>query len=79
MGISNSQLETNMIEHISSTDFAPAERASKDRIYQEADLLIELPLLVQLQIFNRSFSTKGKGRGTGTYSMKLLTKRYLKG
>jgi K+-sensing histidine kinase KdpD len=34
---------------------------------------------VQLQVFNRSFSTKGKGRGTGTYSMKLLTERYLKG
>ena len=48
MGISNSQLETNMIEHISSTDFAPAERASKDRIYQEADLLIAIPLLGQL-------------------------------
>ncbi|MCF7798032.1 MAG: PAS domain-containing sensor histidine kinase [Lentisphaeria bacterium] len=33
----------------------------------------------QLQIFNRSFSTKGKGRGLGTYSMKLLTERYLNG
>lgn len=34
---------------------------------------------IQLQIFQRSFSTKGKGRGLGTYSMKLLTERYLKG
>jgi len=33
----------------------------------------------QLQIFNRSFSTKGQGRGLGTYSVKLLTERYLKG
>jgi K+-sensing histidine kinase KdpD len=33
----------------------------------------------QLQIFNRSFSTKGKGRGIGTYSMKLLGEKYLKG
>lgn len=33
----------------------------------------------QLQIFNRSFSTKGQGRGLGTYGMKLLTERYLKG
>ncbi len=48
MGISNSQLETDMIEYTSSTDFAPAERASKDRIDKEANLLIELPLLVQL-------------------------------
>lgn len=34
---------------------------------------------VQAQIFQRSFSTKGKGRGLGTYSMKLLTEHYLKG
>ena len=27
----------------------------------------------QLQIFRRSFSTKGEGRGLGTYSMKLLS------
>lgn len=33
----------------------------------------------QLQIFHRSFSTKGKGRGLGTYSMKLLSERYLNG
>ncbi len=34
---------------------------------------------VQLQVFNRSFSTKGKGRGIGTYSIKLLCERYLHG
>lgn len=35
---------------------------------------------VQLQVFQRSFSTKGgKGRGVGTYSVKLLTERYLQG
>jgi len=35
---------------------------------------------IQLQIFNRSFTTKsGIGRGTGTYSMKLLGEKYLKG
>jgi K+-sensing histidine kinase KdpD len=38
-----------------------------------------MPLDVQLQIFNRSFSTKGANRGIGTYSIKLLTERYLKG
>lgn len=38
-----------------------------------------MPPNVQLQIFNRSFSTKGSGRGLGTYSIKLLTDRYLKG
>jgi len=34
---------------------------------------------VQLQVFKRSFSTKGTGRGLGTHSVKLLTERYLKG
>jgi len=34
---------------------------------------------IQLNIFKRSFSTKSSGRGWGTYSMKLLTERYLNG
>ncbi len=38
-----------------------------------------IPRDVQLQIFQRSFSTKGKGRGLGTYSMKLLGEKYLGG
>jgi signal transduction histidine kinase len=38
-----------------------------------------IPHTVQLQLFKRSFSTKGCGRGLGTYSMKLLTERYLGG
>jgi len=33
----------------------------------------------QLQVFNRSFSTKGKNRGLGTYGAKLLTERYMGG
>jgi len=38
-----------------------------------------IPKSIQLQIFLRSFSTKGQSRGLGTYSMKLLTERYLCG
>jgi sensor histidine kinase regulating citrate/malate metabolism len=34
---------------------------------------------VQMQLFHRSFSTKGNGRGLGTYSIRLLTENYLKG
>jgi signal transduction histidine kinase len=35
---------------------------------------------VKRQLFQRSFSTKqGNGRGIGTYSVKLLTERYLRG
>jgi nitrogen-specific signal transduction histidine kinase len=38
-----------------------------------------MPENVKLQIFQKSFSTKGRGRGWGTYSIKLLTEKYLKG
>ena len=38
-----------------------------------------IPRKVQLQLFQRSFSTKAEGRGLGTYSMKLLTEHYLGG
>jgi signal transduction histidine kinase len=38
-----------------------------------------MPREVQLQVFNRSFSTKGEGRGLGTYGVKLLAEKYLKG
>ena len=34
---------------------------------------------VQAQVFQRSFSTKGSGRGLGTYSIKLLSENYLNG
>ena len=39
----------------------------------------EIPYDIQMQIFNRSFSTKGKGRGLGTYSVRLLAENYLQG
>ncbi|MCK9407838.1 MAG: HAMP domain-containing sensor histidine kinase [Bacteriovoracaceae bacterium] len=38
-----------------------------------------IPNDIQLQIFQRSFSTKGEGRGLGTYSVKLFTEQYLCG
>ncbi len=38
-----------------------------------------IPRDVQLQLFQRSFSTKGSGRGLGCYSVRLLTERYLGG
>lgn len=34
---------------------------------------------VKSQLFFRTFSTKGNGRGIGTYSIKLLTEQYLNG
>jgi sensor histidine kinase regulating citrate/malate metabolism len=38
-----------------------------------------IPEDIKLQIFKRSFSTKGTGRGIGTYSMKLFGENYLHG
>jgi signal transduction histidine kinase len=38
-----------------------------------------MPRHIQLQVFQRSFSTKGSNRGLGTYSMKLLGEQYLRG
>lgn len=34
---------------------------------------------IQHQVFQRSYSTKGEGRGLGTYSMRLLMENYLGG
>jgi len=38
-----------------------------------------MPDEVQENIFRRRFSTKGATRGMGTYSMLLLSERYLRG
>jgi len=38
-----------------------------------------MPTKIQRQVFKRSFTTKEEGRGIGTYSMKLLVEKYLKG
>ena len=39
----------------------------------------QMPDAARLQVFQRSFTTKGEGRGLGTYSVRLLTEKYLKG
>jgi len=53
--------------------------AEKDSINVFVHNQTFIPEKVQLQVFNRSFSTKGAGRGIGTYSVKLLTEGYLQG
>jgi signal transduction histidine kinase len=54
-----------------------------ERVYEYVRFWVHnptfMPRRVQLQVFNRSFSTKGTGRGLGTYSMKLLSENYLQG
>jgi len=54
-------------------------RLSGENIVFEVHNPGTIPHDVQLQIFLRSYTTKGQGRGLGTYSMKLLGERYLKG
>jgi K+-sensing histidine kinase KdpD len=53
------------------------DQGDKVRFWVKNDEVI--PANVQMQIFQRSFSTKGQNRGIGTYSIKLLTENYLKG
>ena len=54
-------------------------RRAADRAVVEVHNAGHLTPEVQRQIFQRSFSTKQPNRGLGTYSMKLLMDRYLKG
>lgn len=54
-------------------------RANKDSILFAVHNPFVIDEKIQLQIFKRSFTTKGIGRGLGTYSMKLLGEKYLKG
>ena len=68
-------LEASEIEN---TVYAGVENEDdKIRFWVKNDTVI--PKDVQMQLFHRSFSTKGTGRGIGTYSIRLLTENYLKG
>jgi len=49
----------------------------KIRFWVKNDQVI--PMDIQMQLFQRSFSTKGQNRGIGTYSIRLLTENYLNG
>jgi signal transduction histidine kinase len=50
-----------------------------DRVAVTVQNAGEIPASIGTQVFQRSFSTKGKGRGLGTYSMRLLMENYLGG
>ncbi len=73
----------NMIKNAVEAS-APAETVSVrcgcdgDRVTFAVHNPACMPREVALQVFQRSFSTKGHGRGLGTYSMRLLTE-YLHG
>ena len=57
-----------------------AVQADDDTVQFSVNNPTVMPEEVKKQVFQRSFSTKGgSGRGVGTYSVKLLTERYLGG
>ncbi len=57
--------------------------ARYDKKKQKAIVSVQNPQVIpkndQLKLFQKSFSTKGRGRGWGTYSIKILTEKYLQG
>jgi len=73
---------SNMIKNALEA-IAIEERVTIDCVTKTDSVVIRvhnpgiMPESVQKQVFQRSFSTKGKGRGLGTYSMKLLGEKYL--
>ncbi|NLF31321.1 MAG: GHKL domain-containing protein [Planctomycetes bacterium] len=74
----------NMIRNaVEATEPHQAITVACDAVDGHAEFRVHNPVFipreVRLQLFQRSFSTKGPGRGLGTYSMKLLSERYLGG
>jgi signal transduction histidine kinase len=55
------------------------ERDERDGVRFSVQNVGAMPPDVQARVFQRSFSTKGRGRGLGTYGMKLIGERYLGG
>ena len=80
-----SRVIQNLIKNAleASPKHLPIEVSAKISSKNELVLMVKnqtvIPREVQLKIFQRSFSTKGAGRGFGTYSIKLLTEKYLDG
>lgn len=70
----------NAIEASGPGDTATIDcRKAADKVEFRVHNPTFMPRDVQLQLFKRSFSTKGHARGLGTYSIKLLSERYLRG
>jgi hypothetical protein len=53
--------------------------SDRDSVYLTVHDVAVMPSEIQLNVFSRSFSTKGIGRGLGTYSIKLISEKYLRG
>jgi cob(I)alamin adenosyltransferase len=71
---------------VNALEATPAAGTVKLGLKQQGDKAVfwvwnstVMPEPIKLQIFKRSFSTKGEDRGLGTYSIKILTENYLGG
>lgn len=74
------QMADNAVESLE-----PGEEAVLGCVVEEDSIVFwihnpgEMPEDVKLQMFQRSFSTRAGSRGLGTYSIRLLSERYLNG
>ena len=58
---------------------ATCDRPTPDRVRFSVHNHTVMADHIRAHVFQRSFSTKGTGRGLGTYSIKLLTESYMRG
>jgi nitrogen-specific signal transduction histidine kinase len=75
---------TNLMKNAIEAEYPKGEvtigcETENEKVHFWIKNITVMPKEVQLQLFQRSFSTKGFGRGIGTYSVKLLTEKYLGG
>jgi signal transduction histidine kinase len=75
----------NLIKNACEAIAAKQEVLISANLYDQQHVIISvkngsfIPIENQGMIFKRSFSTKGGGRGIGTYSIKLFSEKYLQG
>ena len=77
-------LSNMIINALEAIDDNGVVKVTIEKLYESLRFSVwnegEIPPGVAVRIFQRNFSTKGEdGRGTGTYSMKLLGEKILKG
>jgi len=77
-------LSNMIINALEAIDENKVVKVTLEKLYESLRFSVwndgEIPPGVAVRIFQRNYSTKGEdGRGTGTYSMKLLGEKILKG
>lgn len=79
-----SRVMSNLVKNALEAS-SPGETVRIDGRFRDGEYCFQInnngviPQAVAHQVFQRSFSTKGTGRGLGTFSCKLFVEKYLKG